>query len=85
VCREEVFIPLGVDDASLVWNEDVARLTATGHNRTLPLSKWKPGKPNTAASLHVNAKNYAKFLTAVVQGRGLAESTAKEMLRSQPR
>ena len=36
-----------------------------------------------AASLHVDARNYAKFLIAVVQGKGLAEATAKEMLRSQ--
>jgi CubicO group peptidase (beta-lactamase class C family) len=83
LCREEVFIPLGIDDASLVWNDDVARLTATGHNRLSPLSKWKPSEPNTAASLHVSAKNYAKFLTAVMQGKGLTDLTAKEMLRSQ--
>ena len=35
LCREEVFAPLGIENASLVWNEDVARLTATGHGGTL--------------------------------------------------
>ena len=83
LCREEVFAPLGIENASLVWNEDVARLTATGHGGTSPLSKGKPSEPNMAASLHVDAGNYAKFLIAVLQGKGLSEATAKEMLRSQ--
>ena len=83
LCRQEVFDPLGVDNASLVWNEDVARLTATGHDRTSPRTKGKPDQPNMAASLHIDAGNYAKFLTAVLQGKGLSKSTSQEMLRPQ--
>jgi CubicO group peptidase (beta-lactamase class C family) len=83
LCREEVFAPLGVENASLVWNEDVARLTATGHGGSSPLAKGKPSEPNMAASLHIDAANYAKFLIAVLQGKGLSESTSKEMLRAQ--
>ena len=83
LCREEVFAPLGIENASLVWNENVARLTATGHGGTSPLPKGKPDEPNMAASLHVDAGNYAKFLIAVLQGKGLSEASAKEMLRPQ--
>ena len=83
LCREEVFTPLGIENASLVWNENVARLTATGHGGISPLAKGKPSTPNVAASLHVDAGNYAKFLTAVLEGKGLSEPTSKEMLRSQ--
>jgi hypothetical protein len=36
-----------------------------------------------AASLHVNASNYAKFLIAVLQGKGLSESSFQENLRPQ--
>jgi len=81
--REEAFAPLGIEHASLVWNDEIARLTSTGHAGTSPLSKDRPDKPNTAASLHVDAGNYAKFLTAYVQGKGLSEAMAKEMLRPQ--
>ncbi|WP_250847069.1 serine hydrolase [Aquisphaera insulae] len=81
--QEEVLVPLGVEHASLIYNDDVASLTATGHAGTLPLSKWKPKEPNPAASLHVSAGNYAKFLIAAARGKGLAEPTAKEMLRPQ--
>jgi CubicO group peptidase (beta-lactamase class C family) len=83
LCREEVFVPLGIENASLVWNDDVARLTASGHNGTSPLAKGKPSNPNVAASLHIDAGNYAKFLIAVLQGKGLSDSTSHEMLRSQ--
>jgi CubicO group peptidase (beta-lactamase class C family) len=83
LCREEVFAPLGIENASLVWNESVAHLTATGHGAKAPLAKGKPTNPNVAASLHIDAKNYARFLIAVLQGKGLSEPTAKEMLRSQ--
>ena len=83
LCREEVFAPLGIENASLVWNEDVARLTATGHGINAPMAKGKPSQPNVAASLHVDAGNYARFLIAVLQGKGLSGPTAKEMLRPQ--
>ena len=58
-------------------------LSATGHGGYRPLAKGKPSAPNTAASLHVNAGNYARFLIAVLRGQGLSGPTAKEMLRPQ--
>ncbi len=83
LCQEEVFEPLGIEHASLVWTEEIAKLTATGHGGTSPMAKGRPSQPNMAASLHIDAKNYAKFLIAYVQGKGLAEDTARDMLRSQ--
>jgi CubicO group peptidase (beta-lactamase class C family) len=83
LCREEIFEPLGIEHASLVWNEQIAKLTATGHGGTAPMAKRMPSQPNMAASLHIDAKNYARFLIAYVRGKGLAEATAKDMLRSQ--
>jgi hypothetical protein len=74
-----VFAPLGIENASLVWNEKMARFSATGHGRHSPLGKGKPSQPNVAASLHVSAQNYARFLIAIVEGQGLSAGTAKEM------
>ena len=55
LCREEVFAPLGIENASLVWNEDVAHLTATGHGgtcaagerETQPSPTWPPACTST--------------------------------------
>ncbi|MHC5539382.1 serine hydrolase, partial [Singulisphaera rosea] len=83
LCQEEVFGPLGIGHASLVWTDEIAKLTASPHGGSSPLGKWKPEQPNMAASLNVDAKNYAKFLIDYVQGQGLKEATSKDMLRSQ--
>jgi CubicO group peptidase (beta-lactamase class C family) len=83
LCQEDVFKPLEMDNAYLMWDERVARLTSTGHNGVLPLSKWKPDRPNMASSLHVDAGTYAKFLIGIIEGTGLSEATFKEMLRAQ--
>ncbi|QDV39091.1 serine hydrolase [Tautonia plasticadhaerens] len=83
LCREEVFSPLGIENASLVWDEDVARVSATGHNGTSPLPKDTPREPNMAYSLHIDARNYARFLIALVAGEGLSEAAHAELLRAQ--
>lgn len=83
LCREEVFAPLGIENASLVWDEGVARFAATGHKGKTPLQTIKWNDPNVAASLHIDAKNYAKFLVAVLDGKGLSATTSKEMRRPQ--
>ena len=77
LCRDEVFAPLVMDNASLVWNESVAHLTATGHGGNAPMAKRKPTEPNVASSLHIDAKYYARFLIAVLQGKGLSQATAR--------
>ena len=81
--REEAFTPLGIENASLVWDDRVALTVATGHDHTKPLQKWRVAEPNTAASLHIDAGNYAKFLIGVLQGKGLSEASSREMLRPQ--
>jgi CubicO group peptidase (beta-lactamase class C family) len=83
LCREEVFKPMEMENAYLMWDERVGQLTATGHNGILPLSKWKPDRPNMASSLHVDAGTYAKFLIGIIEGTGLSEATFNEMLRAQ--
>ncbi|WP_422928955.1 serine hydrolase [Singulisphaera sp. PoT] len=83
IVREEVFEPFDMKNASLVYNDNIARLTAIGHDGRSPLPKWKVAEPNTAASLHVDAGNYCKFLISVMEGKGLSEAMAKEMLKTQ--
>jgi CubicO group peptidase (beta-lactamase class C family) len=83
LCQEEVFTPLGIENAYLIWGEQVARVSATGHGGVIPMPKWKPNQPNMAASLHIDARNYAKFLIGIIQGSGLSRPTSEEMLRPQ--
>ena len=84
VIAEEVFAPLGMRNAYLTWSEENNSLFATPHrNGGLPLPKRAWRHPMMAASLHIDARNYAKFLIGILQEVGLAKATFKEMLRPQ--
>jgi len=84
VVKEEVFGPLGMDNAYLSWRPQMEALTATAHSgeNNVPSPKGKPEKANMAASLHVDAGTYAKFLVAIIEGAGLSEARLADMLSS---
>lgn len=83
VVREEVFVPLGMDNAYLVWDES-GRPKATAHlSGNTPVGKRQWDHPNMAASLHTDAETYARFLIAVSKGVGLSEAALEEMMTPQ--
>ncbi|NKB70365.1 MAG: serine hydrolase [Candidatus Latescibacteria bacterium] len=82
--RDEVFTPLGMDNAYLVWNETDGPQKATAHTNGLtPVGKRQWDNPMMAASLHTDPATYARFLIAVSQGVGLTSETLDEMLTPQ--
>ena len=83
VVEEEVFGPLGMDNAYLSWRPQMETLTAFAHSgeHNTPSPKGKPEKANMAASLHVDAGTYAKFLVALIEGRGLSTARLADMLK----
>jgi len=82
LARREVFEPLGMEQSSFVWQESYDVDAATGHDLIGDaVPKNKPDRENAAASLHTTARDYAIFLAAVLEGRGLASETVDEMLR----
>jgi len=77
----EVFVPLGMTHSSLIWRSDYDLVAATGHDLDgQPVDKRKPDEANAASSLHTTAVDYARFLGAVLVGRGLEPQTLVEML-----
>jgi CubicO group peptidase (beta-lactamase class C family) len=83
VLRDEAFIPLKMATAHAVCDETVARMSATGHDAARPLAKWMPSAAVMAASLHVNAQDYAQFLLAFLNRSGMSQKQWQEMLRPQ--
>jgi CubicO group peptidase (beta-lactamase class C family) len=78
LAREDVFEPLEMTSSSFVWVEAYDAVSAVGHDElSRAQAKRKPVEPNAAASLHTTATDYARFLAAVLQGRGLSESSAR--------
>jgi CubicO group peptidase (beta-lactamase class C family) len=82
LCTREVFVPFGMSESSYVWSEDFGPRMADGH-RSLgePRAKTRKvgGGNNAAYSLVTTARDYAIFLSAVLDGKGLEEETWNEV------
>jgi CubicO group peptidase (beta-lactamase class C family) len=82
--NEAVFTPLGMASSSYAWRPDYDSRTATGHDFSAkPTDKRKPKDANAAWSLHTTAADYARFLEALIDGKGLKPATLQELERPQ--
>jgi CubicO group peptidase (beta-lactamase class C family) len=81
---EVVFRPLGMTRSSYVWRPDFDALTATGYDSDgKPTELEKPTEAGAASSLNTTAKDYALFVEAVLNGKGLKPATLREMETAQ--
>ncbi|QJX45689.1 beta-lactamase family protein [Hymenobacter taeanensis] len=81
---ERVFQPLGLSRTSYVWQPAFEGNYALGYDEQgQPLEKRKRTKPGAAGSLETTPADYAAFLAAVMQGRGLTPAAKQEMTRGQ--
>jgi CubicO group peptidase (beta-lactamase class C family) len=77
---EAVFTPLGMTSSSYVWRPDFDALTATGHDsHGKAVELEKPKEALAASTLNTTAKDYARFVEAVLNGKGLKLATLREM------
>lgn len=74
--RREVFAPLGMTSSAVVWRDEFEGRAAARHD------DWgeafgvdRPAEANAAASLLTTAEDYARFLVALLEGRGLRAGT----------
>lgn len=82
--NEAVFTPLGMTSSSYLWRDDYDQRTANGHDPDMqPQDKGKPNEPNVASSLQTTARDYAAFLDALLNGKGLKPETLREMEKPQ--
>ncbi len=77
---EAVFKPLGMTNSSYVWRPGFDSLTATGYNSNgAPDELWKPKEAGAASTLNTTAQDYAIFVNAIVNHKGLSSSTLRQM------
>ncbi|GAB3556337.1 serine hydrolase domain-containing protein [Spirosoma fluminis] len=83
---ERVFIPLGMNRSSYVWQTAFNANFALPHNEEgEPDPKGKSGVANMAYSLQTTADDYARFILAILDAKGLKAGTVKQMLSHQTR
>lgn len=82
--QESVFNPLGMKHSSYVWKPAWETEVARGHDVAgAPMDLFKADHANAAASLETTAEDYAIFLDAVLNGKGLKAATLQDMERPQ--
>lgn len=82
--RKTVFVPLGMNDSSYVWQEKFDTLAASGHSEVgAPGRQFKPVEALAASTLHSTTRDYATFAIALMNGTGLKKDTARLMLTPQ--
>jgi CubicO group peptidase (beta-lactamase class C family) len=82
--QQTVFTPLAMSNSSYTWRDDYDSRTAIGHDKDgTTKEKWKPKEGNPASSLQTTALDYARFMTALLNGTGLKPETLRQMETSQ--
>ena len=82
--REHVFQPLGMTRTSMVWQDRFESDYANGYDeygRLLGPQRRKHA--DAAGSMQTTVGDFAKFMQAVIQGKGLQEKTREQMLSPQ--
>jgi CubicO group peptidase (beta-lactamase class C family) len=84
LAQREVFVPLGMTRSSFVWKAEFAADAATGHDDyEVPLSPTRPNAARAPSSLHTSARDYARFVAAVLRHDGLSERIFDQMIQRQ--
>ncbi len=84
LAQERVFDPLKMNRSSYIWRDEFDDNFAIPHNEWLVTSKKQKRKEtNIAYSLQTTANDYAKFLLAILNHKGLSAKTINLMLSSQ--
>lgn len=82
--QENIFQPLGMTRSSMVWQARFEDDYANGYDeygRSLGPLRWK--NPNAAGSLSTTPLDFARFVQAILDGKGLRTRTWGRMLSAQ--
>jgi len=85
IIRKMVIEPLRMKDSSMVWREAYETQAAVGHDGFADTTGEfrKRTKADAAATLYTTAADYAQFVAALMNNRGLGKNTIKKMLSPQ--
>ena len=82
--RQTVFVPLGMTNSSLSWQERYKQQKTFNHDLLgNPTGQGEGVAANAAGSLQTTTADYAKFVSAILNGVGLKKETRKMMLTPQ--
>ena len=77
LAEREVFKPLGMKNSRFTWAKNTQFPIAKGHSRASKQVSRDIPETNAASSLHTTAADYAKFLLAWMQFKGVSQKSAE--------
>jgi CubicO group peptidase (beta-lactamase class C family) len=81
---ERVFRPLGMNRTDMVWRGEFESNYANGYDdQEKSLGPQRRKHANSAGSMLTTSSDFAAFMQAVMQGKGLSKKSKDEMLSSQ--
>ncbi len=82
--KKHILDPLGMKSSSYVWLKDYEKQFSAAHNTMGGVTgRGKARVALPGATLYTTAGDYARFLVALLKGKGLTTDTLKEMLTPQ--
>ena len=84
LASKQIFKPFGMTRTSFVWQNYFDTNYAVGHNQdedTLAITKRN--QANAAGSMETTIADYTRFISCVMQGKGLSNQSKQEMLSPQ--
>lgn len=82
--QERVFRPLGMTRTSMVWKTDFENDFASGYDEYgRPLGPERRSQAGAAGSMSTTTADFARFMQAVLEARGLSRKTRELMLTPQ--
>lgn len=82
--RERVFQPLGMTRTSMIWEERFENDYANGYDeQEHSLGPQRRKRADAAGSMQTTIGDFARFLQAVNEGKGLRKETRERMLTAQ--
>ncbi len=82
--QDRVFAPIGMTRTSMIWEDRFSNDFANGYDeygRSLGRKEWKKG--DAAGSMLTTPHDFALFVQAVMDGKGLKATTREQMLSPQ--
>ncbi len=81
--QKQVFLPLQMRSSSFVDQKGYDSLKVFSHNELMEVTgRGKSIEAYASSSLHTTALDYAQFLLAILEGKGLGKKTYRQMIKS---
>lgn len=84
ITETKIFKPLSMSHSSMIWQDRFGANACNGHDlRSRPTAIRKYQRAHAAASMYTTVGDYARFIIAVLDGKGLSRTSMKAMLTPQ--